>query len=431
MATHNASTPEHPELDIGDPFQHWTRQAYALAAQLHLPVDFIDEARSIVASAFTREWLESVFERPVPRGSLPTKRVHPLEALFSVAGPSQIVELIELAVYLKHLAPSTNIGEVIAVMKDNYQTGLLQLAYAYRFKRVGGKNIELEPRTDRGKSDIYFEYAGRSYLTECYVPKLQPDSYSYHRMSKPFQRALAACKDIKARLRVCIRLKRSITTKEAKSFAAWLSQEIRTSGGAPATVEHELANCALERISDADEHVDFPVPGERFRLYGDADFGLEPHAVAAVDIPRLRVGEAVQKLKGSRIFVWLPPNEGHHMTEDEWVSELAKRLPKKISQTKRINDTPGRVVVAEASLFRDDQAATLRVARRVQMDLVPRHHGLSAIILTQRYWMRMKRYQFHGQFLLGRDNCALPSQLFTDMNEAEQQSDVLWDYGGS
>src|SRR5690349_24675250 len=100
------SRKQDPEVDkalqIGDPFEFFEEQAYALHRELALPTGFVPEALAIVKGAFGESWLRTQVETKTRAMPLPLN-VHPLGGCFAVRGPSDIVEVLELAVYIKRL----------------------------------------------------------------------------------------------------------------------------------------------------------------------------------------------------------------------------------------------------------------------------------------------------------------------------------------
>jgi len=74
-------------------------------------------------------------------------------------------ELLELGVYLSEFAADPAVTKILASRKNvkEYESTLFHLAIAYRLRRAGCKPT-LEPKTDRGRSDILFTFEDRTYI---------------------------------------------------------------------------------------------------------------------------------------------------------------------------------------------------------------------------------------------------------------------------
>ncbi len=417
-----------PELDIGDPRDHWVNQAHKLADKLRLPRPLINETRAIVEGAFGSSWLNEVFNGVRNQHALIPQPTHPFDTLFGVAGDCQVVELMELGVYLKRLAYTPNLVDVINVMKNHYSTGLLQLAFAFRFQRAGATKIELEPATDRGRSDIYFMYEGRPFLVECYVPNILDKTNSLENLRKFAQLVLSACNSLSLRLRVCIRLKRSISIKESKQLGTRLANGIKVlSAPHVLSIDDELALCEIRPIEPADDEADRPRRLNPQELREAPDAVIPSYAVPVSDIQKVRLGEEPRRQERSRLVIWRPEAERQELSEDEYVAALEKRISEKLKQTKRASDNPGRIVIAQLAKFGNDEAKALIVSRRLQQILIPRHENISALMLVHRRWVNGHRYQYRGTILGGRDERSFPKTLYEKIYSQEESSELLSD----
>ncbi len=156
----------HKFPSIEDPFERWVTRAVGAAKHLNLPLAFIEEAAAIIRSAFGEEWIRQSLARPTYTPIISLHR-HPVLDGLATAGPSQCVELLELAVYLKRLVGVRNLERVVKAMRKQYAPGFLQLAYAYRFLKVGATGMILEPSAESGRlADIACNLLGRRYLVE-------------------------------------------------------------------------------------------------------------------------------------------------------------------------------------------------------------------------------------------------------------------------
>src|SRR6266508_2196310 len=118
---------DYPELEIGDPFDFFIRQAHRLSRTLFLPIENVAEVVEIVRGAFGDAWIRGKVESRTQGTPLP-EYTHTLGRCFGIAGDSQVVSVFEIAVYLKHLCRVYNLQQVIDNMRAQWGAGLLQLA---------------------------------------------------------------------------------------------------------------------------------------------------------------------------------------------------------------------------------------------------------------------------------------------------------------
>lgn len=420
--------PDNKTFGIGNPFDYWVQQAHMLADQHRFPRSFIAEAAHIVRNAFTSEWLVQVFDKGWSKHSLVPQAPHHLDTLFCVAGSNQIAELLELAIYLKCLCHTKNVDSVIQIMKDNYSTDLLQLGYAYRLLRAGATEVELEPTTDRGKSDIYFEYESRSYLAECYVPMRSTLPHSVDNLAKCRQmisRAIDACP---INLRVCVRLRRSITVKQGNEIGFRLGKDIRA-------LEHpyvfkredEVAEYTVRPLLLEDDACDLSRSESLGELATAADAVFNLYSIPSGEAGNVRLGKTTRRRNDGRILFWGPPNERKEPTEEEYIGDLGKKLSHKLRQAKRERDKSGRIVITELTWFTEDTDRSRRIGRRLQDRLFRKHEDLAAILMVQRHWTAKSRYMYGGLLIGSPMNATIPVRLFETINSQEERMDILSD----
>lgn len=417
---------------IDDPFERWITRAIGLAPSLHLPLDFIEEAAAIVRSAFGEEWIRKSLARPT---HTPLVRIyrHPVLDAFSAPGPNQCVELLELAVYLKRLIGVKNLEQVIKSMKSQYAPGLLQLAHAYRFLRLGAVNMLLEPSVEGGRlADIAFDLMGRNYLVECYIPRSSHVGQSLDEMQRVAKPVMQAFSKLERKLRLSIRLQRSIGAVERRAVQR-LALETVKALGASMSVEQEDANAKilLEDIGAEQADDDFPKKGEGFHLYGGADWGIcsSPSTIGSL-VETIQTGKEHETLgRGSRLFLWAPPEERREPSSEERVLELVRKIDDKLSQTRDSRRQALRIVIVKApsEALAKDQEAT-EICSRIQHEIIPRHDRVAAIFITARAWTPDQRYRYFGKILLGKRGEELVPSLVLALNVDERFKDILTDY---
>jgi len=415
------------ELDIGDPFDHFAKQAFSNAKRFGLPSSFINESIAIVMGAFGEDWLRTMFVKD--RSStpvIPASR-HPLADCFAIAGKNQIAEILEIAVYLKHLAQVKNVNHVITQMKDKYYSGFLQLAYAYRFSKIGARNIELEPKTNKGKrGDIYFEFNNFPCIVECYIPhtsKLDTSIELYHSFGAIFD-ALISKDGI---YRVSIKLKKSINSRDRKLIQSKIIGLINIMHGEePVETEDEIANILIENISKADVEADFPTSPNHWTVYGDADLCAHQYWTDRAGIQAIRDDLEKHRRRGNRIFVWRPPSEKKKILLQERVDVLVKKMSKKLAQIKPVDEQTKRLIVVSVGEGKHERDDDIRISQEVGRKISIDHSNLFMIILTSRVWTKQNRHRYVSVILYSRGIDYYSSkELFEKLSEFEEKYDLF------
>ena len=192
-------------LQREDPIQFWLRRAHESAPRLRLPVEFLGEAIGILTGAVSEQWVREGVAKRRP-GFIGVFHGNPLIKALAVAGDNDLVTVVELAIYLKHLVRVEGLQEVITSLRgeDTFDSALLQLAYAYRFQKMGVQ-VRLEPAAARGRrGDIHLAWRGKEYMVECHAPRPKPDPLK-DVMAFSFDRITKAASDTGKVVRVLIR----------------------------------------------------------------------------------------------------------------------------------------------------------------------------------------------------------------------------------
>lgn len=155
------------------PLEFWIQEAGKHVA----PINSITtpEAIAIIQNAFSREWLDECVKTK-EKGSALNSSKHPLAKLILLPSKNQVQKVLELAIYLRELHAASNLDQVIMQMKasEDFENTFLQLAYGYRFHKIGVTDLKFEPDVDGGrKADIQFTYDSHQYLVECYMPEIK------------------------------------------------------------------------------------------------------------------------------------------------------------------------------------------------------------------------------------------------------------------
>jgi hypothetical protein len=410
------------------PLDHWTYRGYRRATDLGICSEFIEEARDIVVGAFGRDWLTEQLSQ-APQGFRLVYDGHPLVESFLVAGDPQIVEVIELAVYLKRLAGVRRLDQVVTMMRQRgqFESSMMQLAYAYRFQKAGAQ-VELEPDATAGRrSDIGLLLDGHRFLAECYVPTSGRKSALSEIVDYSVPKLFRAAKHhgIKARIRI-------VFSREPRpGERTVLERSIRDAISQVATdqclsVDVSWATISVSDISGVDPDPDYPDPqgAEPTLMPEDGDAILSEISVDPRDVERVKDGSAVFMARGSRfIFKW-PQLKSTSI--DERVEELKDKFDEKLQQTKK--EGAGRILIAQVKEGQEMNAEDEEVARRLQERLLGRHKRIGALILTSRKWTTANRYRYHGYVLYGPSGLSVLRRAVRVLSETDGSGDVLNDW---
>lgn len=418
------------ELDIGDPFDHFAKQAFRNATKSRFPIQFINEAIAIVRTAFGENWVRKMFEKN--RGATPIRPLskHPLADCFTIAGESQIAEVLELAIYLKKLAKVRNIDYVITQMKDKYYSGLLQLAYAYRFLRIGASELELEPPTSKGKkADIFLKFENLPCLVECYIPrsKIVETSIELEYSIYPIFDALKSKKGI---YRVSIRLKKSIRPRDRKEIEKKVIELVNNINGQESVkTEDDLAEILIENISKMREETDFPNQRGPWKVYGGADWGVNQSFADLQKIQGIRDGLKDERKRGNRIFVWRPEAEKKRDSLEERINTLTKKISKKLTQVKSEGSKTKRIIIVSVGEGKHQNRDDLKICTELGRRIVIGHSNVLMLILTSRVWSIRHRHKYAGVSSFGAGLNLVPVQsLFKKLSVLEDEHDILEDW---
>jgi hypothetical protein len=407
--------------------EDWTRDAYRRAVALRLPSNFLEEARDIVVGTVGREWFEEATAR-APRGVGLSRRGHPLVGNFLVAGDPQIVEIIELAVYVKRLVGVRGLEEVVQNLRSQFDSTLLQLAYAYRFKKAGAE-VVLEPETAGGrKADIEIMMDGAGFLAECYVPSFGGKAPGYIGPIELLPKrvsAMAAHFKIEARVRLVF--KREPHQEEQATLEDAIREcIIEASSQGTAGAEREFVDITVEDIKGSPSDPDgLDAPSdERTPVPSGADFIATQFEMDAGDVNKLRDGLPVRRRPRSRILYNWPDRE--EQPEEQRVADLCERFEDKLNQAKR--EGRCRLLIAQVREGKSLTERDTRVAKAVGDRLFRKKNDLAGIVLVSRTWAPDSRYRYATMIMHGRVENRMGPKVGETLNGVDVRGDVLDDW---
>ncbi len=411
-------------FDVGDPLNYWTHLALESASRLNLNSRLVADTVPIIENALGKEWFGSESKKKFQDMWTGLLKQHPLVHSFEIPGDSHIVEPVELGFYLKELARIPSIEKVIANLRNvnDYKSALLQLAFCYRFKEVGGQAIRLEPPAANDRvGDLAFSLKGQSYLAECYIPSFREVDTSFEYITHTVEGISEVAPDLDGRICVCIRMKRELNPGEHKVVTAIgrrLIHQLKTEQMVTDTCD--VADIAIFKIEE-DAMVTSMVRkiGSSFGIHEEADhFGQSVKIRRTKEtIERVRKGLSVEKIPGSYFAIWRAQRRTDPWDEeDARIDELVNRFDKKLPQTK---DGQGskRILIAQVAeaitIAKGDKTnpKVTRVLKAVQNQLVTKHQGIAALFLVSRVWTDKLRYRYTSYALQGRKEDALPDDV--------------------
>lgn len=158
-----ACTPKRaPEM-----FELWYEAALDRAPALGLTYQRLCDDHSLVCSALGVEWLD----QQDAASKKPTYRLshgHPLFRALRGSTDQGMVEVAEIALYLREFQSDPRIADALASLRssDKYTPTLFEIAMAYRWKTAGA-DVSLEPAIPQGFADFSASKDGIEIIAEC------------------------------------------------------------------------------------------------------------------------------------------------------------------------------------------------------------------------------------------------------------------------
>ena len=404
-----------------NPFSSVERNAYALNRRDPLPIALLPETFATLRGAFGEDWLRKQAELR-RRGTPFPFRVHPIGGLLSTGGREQILELVELALYIRDLVDIPSVDLVIKNMRDElqYDSSFLQLAWAFRLQRCGVSDLELEPPASGGrKADIRFAFDHVPYMVECYIPKIFPSD-----SIRELQYSSGAILDVigNRRLRICIRLRRSISAKDRKRIENKIVSRLKKDACIGA-INDDAASILVEKSKENEEAAEFSIPGQdpEMKLYQDADWTFCSTKTAGT-VEDIQAGD-YQTTRIGRIFIWRSPGEKAPRPIAQRLDELVDKISDKVTQA-RSPDHARRIVVMELADAIKQDSDTIGAMRELQARLISKHNNVAGFFLGKRVWTTSGRYQYRGYFVDGDQADRSYWNLQSAVNKFERDFDL-------
>lgn len=409
-----------------DPFDLFNSNALKLMTKHDLPADFINESLSIIKNTFGESLLRNYINTK-KRGTIIPHCKHPLGNLFQVAGENQIVELMELAVYLKKLYQVPNLDKVIENMKaeELYLHCFLQLSFAYRFKLLGAKKIKFEPSTNKGRlGDISFKLSVHDYIVDCYVPNIN-EIDSSHEIDYSLNSILDSISE--GNIVILLKLKEPVTVEIRKKIKKSIITAVNSMGGNKneIRINNKFSDITIKKITKDQQKIYIPKVDKfgRTVFYKNADWAVASSYVPKKRLEDIRLGKKVERDR-SFIFVWKPPQEKKENYIEDILDKLIHKISKKISQISVDGDT-NRIIIVSTFFARERDSETSKMMSHIINSLRKKHKHDFAIIIMNRVWTGKSRYNFVGYLLDSKISDNEVTNFFHSLNELEANLDVI------
>ena len=438
------------ELDIGDPFEFWTDRAARAANRLSLGHISVPEAISIVRNALGEDWLRTVSTLR-STAEVPFKP-HRLGDCLTIAGDGEIVEIVELALYLRTLHDVPGLSEVFPVLRDDYWTARQQLAFAFRFRTMGSEDLRFEPAVGTNRADLSFGLRDQHFTLESFYPRYGSGTPTavrifFRRATKLIERIGEMTSRV---LRVTVRLFRSPDHAEARQLEGWVLRLVRESlnskaeivtsgaGGKPPWYDrNELAEIVIEDISAVTPDPDFAGGSPMDREEGTV-LVVVARSVDRKDLSRVRDGtvDEATSPRASRLRVIDAGGRKAGRRPEEVASALVRKLQRKVTQLGDVPRGSARLLLVNVPWMtdrHDEENATYvgAILDQIRRKIIDGRSRMGGVLAVARAWTG-RRHQYRGIMVEGEAAAGLAGLIEEELNSLDGTGDVFdhWNNSG-
>lgn len=412
-----------------DYVEHWLREArhhgQGRAWQQHLV-----EVVAILEVAFGKDWLRQVAQRPnraFLTGDDPSR--HPLGGWISAPSATSVASVVELAVYLRHCARAPRLDEVLSMLRNAEQFGraFVQLAFGYRFLRLGVSQFEFEPPTDGGRRADHLFISGETpYLVECY----EPESARYAGHSDLINHSLGAVWNAADYHKRRVIAKVGLDSLEAvdATMRKAIEQDVRTLVGrlADGTSERSVGNGYEVVVIDTANLSAADTEKTAWSLAGPGDWIVNQKLVPRAQVPGIPRGLPTTDIRLS----WVVVTVKRRSNPIEEVTNLAEKVQRKVSQVRRRAVGAKGIILVKSWIGRSGalgKSEALPVLEEIRSKVLVPRSDLAGVLLIERGHDHDSRPFFGGVWLEGRDGAAL-DDFFDRLQRREAERNVLDDW---
>jgi len=400
--------------DMSDPFYNWRLRAAAATGVLHYSADLVNEAAGIVSVVFGREWLASVAEAPDHSSVFHLGR-HPLGHALTAGGESQVVDVLELAGYLKTASRLPGFHKMVTDLKSQFRQTLLPLALAHRLGLVGSLGLALEPAASGGRlADLGLSWNGQDYLIECYRPTVagQPEEHTGRLLmgilgefsieERPFAVAVQLRRPLdhqvrKAVLRAVAQAKRDL---EARAFREALL--IDNPSALISIAPTEIAPAGQDSVLVL--HPGFPRLPNRRSQFARAAIGTRD----ALNV----VNPKLESPTHSCVAVWTHEADAAdplYPDPEAAFKRVVRKVNRKMAQT-RSEQGARRLVVVDTWVTDQLDRLRLDAGDYVHAQVLSQRRGPTSVLFVRRAWdRRMQRSRYSYRLFAGPNDAAARS----------------------
>jgi hypothetical protein len=401
-------------------YEFWIQEANVQAKRLDLPPAFLNEAYGIFTNALGPEWIIGELSRR-PRITVPFPNIHSMAGWIETPGPYQVCSLIETALYFKHLLSCRRFDAVLEMLKsDQFKSSFLQLAFAYRFQKLGVTELEFEPDVAGGrKADLSFSFGGLTYLAECYAPghdQYQPYfdllRYSPNKLfehSRYFAKRTITYLDVLELPKPGSSLRKDVE-REAKRLIESVTAQSPVSRDTPA---YRLQVIDTTQLDDKDELELF------LKYYERSSCGVSSSSISKSDMERVVRGERVPKKAGSRLILQLPSRD---VPLEDSIGTLAEKIEQKVAQLRPPSGSAKGLIIVQSALGRPQGREHRKLLERLQGKVFTGHPNVVGLILTDRVQDEIDRPYFVGHLFTGPVKDEATQKLLDKLNDLEHQT---------
>lgn len=397
-------------LGRSDYVAYWAREAGAHAAALDWPADRIPAVVEALEGAFGADWLRGKAQDPSRYPLTADPKKHPVAHMIASPHRGSVLQLIELAVYLRSCAGLKGFRDVTDLLRvpEQFTTARMQLALAHRLPLCGAEDVELEPRADAGrKADIFFRYGGRSHLIECYEPAPERNAHHDDLLHDGILRVLRAAQKVGRRVIVRVDVPGDID-----SFDAHLRKRIEQEARHLIGKLSAPRSCQAKRLTSFEIEVIDTAGVEASEAKALAMSLGKPGAWIVA--PGLTKRSNLAKIqRGGKPEIaslgWFVVNAKERDTV-EAMKRIADAIESKVSQVRRRSENALGLMVAItdfARLASHFKSAALPLVSALRSKVLATHDGLAGILILDHVPDRERTPYIGGLFLSGREGSHL------------------------
>ncbi len=417
-------------LGRDDYVAYWAQEAREHSGRLNWPPERIPVVLETLEATFGSDWLRGKARLPSRYPMTADPKKHPVPHLIASPHRASVMQLVELALYLRTCSGLRGFSDVVSHLRtaEQFSTARIQLALAHRLVLSGAEAVELEPAADAGrKADLFFRYGAVNHLVECYEPAADRNAHLDDLLHGGVSRILKAAQ--RARRRVIVRvdlhgdiysvdaaMRTRIEAAARELVASLVEPRARKAGTHPGFDVEVIDNSGVEAQQ---------VKEMAFSLAGPGAWVIAPGMMKRRDVRGVSRGEAAEVTH----IGWFVIN---HTEPDDLAAmkRIVDSVEAKISQVRRReDDARGLMVVitkfaVPAARARNE---TLPLVEALRGKVLGAHEGLAGVMLVKHALGKERGPFIGGAFVEGPEGGHLEG-LWSTMARRESCRRVIDDW---